>query len=475
MSQPFDLVLRNVRMSGRASAAIGICDGRIAAIGPDSPMAGPELDGRQCTVMPGLVDHHIHLLATAARMQSVDLAGASNPSALFARLREADRQRDAGEWLRATGYDERAGGLLNAEAIDHIVVGRPVRIQSRTGTLWMLNSAALREIGAPPYPAGVELDGVGRPIGRIWRCDGWLRDRIAARPPSLAPLGRQLLRYGVTSVTDAGAANGPDEAALVADAVHRGDLPQRLTMMGREDLAAVPGIQVGPLKLHYGEDDWPEPAVVARRIETARAQGRAIAAHCTTTAELLLYLAALDHSGGARPGDRVEHGSMIPHSLVADIARAGLVVVTQPGFVHDRGDRYLDEIPDHEMPDLYRLGSLLAGGVAVAAGSDAPYGDPNPWIGILAAQQRLTRTGRPLGPDEAISREAAVALYRPLTGTSGGKVPALSPGQPADLILADWDNPAAMIPDIRATIIGGQVFEFHASSAEKPCKKDPLQ
>lgn len=465
MTKRFDLVVRNVRLIGSNATSLAISKGRIAAIGSPADAHGPELDAKGATAIPGLVDHHIHLLATAARMQSVSLAGALTKQALADRLQSAAAVRPAGEWLRATGYDERAAGLLDAAAIDQWVGDRPTRIQDRTGALWMLNSAALALMGDAPYHGGVETGADGVPTGRLWRCDDWLRQRIATKPPSLAALGQKLLRYGITCVTDAGADNGPGHAALLGAAVRSGDLPQRLTIMGREDLPSAPDYQVGALKLLYDEADWPDAAVVSRRIADARQQGRAVAAHCTTTAELLLYLAALDDAGGARAGDRIEHGSMIPQSMIADIASASLTVVTQPGFVHDRGDRYLAQVPDHECADLYRLGSLLDAGVTLAAGSDAPYSTVNPWIGIQAAQHRLTASGAPLGLSEAISAADAMALYRPDGFRRGKAPPVVSVGQIGDLCLRSGERASseaahAAAGVINATIIGGKVFEI---------------
>lgn len=298
------------------------------------------------------------------------------------------------------------------------------------------------------------------PTGRLWRCDDWLRQRLATKPPSLLALGQELLRHGITSVTDAGADNGPGHATLLGAAVRSGDLPQHLTIMGREDLPSAPDYQVGALKLLYDEADWPDAAVVSRRIADARQQGRAVAAHCTTTAELLLYLAALDHAGGARAGDRIEHGSMVPRSMIADIASAGLMVVTQPGFIHDRGDRYLTQVPDHELANLYRLRSLLDAGIAVAAGSDAPYANINPWIGIQAAQERLTATDAPLGLSEAISAADAMALYSPSGAKRGTAKPIVTLGQVGDLCLASGETAHGSTGAISATIIGGRVFEI---------------
>ena len=87
----------------------------------------------------------------------------------------------------------------------------------------------------------------------------------------------------------------------------------------------------------------------------------------------MLLLAAL-RDVGPRRGDRIEHGGIVPVSLIGDLARLGTRVVTQPGFLADRGDDFLRDLPVGEHQDLYRCASLLRAGVGVALSSDAPYG-----------------------------------------------------------------------------------------------------
>ncbi len=445
MSASFDLIVRDACDVRGARIDVGIGEGRIVAIGNAIEGAGAEYDAQGRTLGPGLHDHHLHLLATAARMESVDLEGCTNADAAIARLRA--HPGAPGAWIRAIGYDERTAGLPDRAALDAWVADRPLRIQDRTGAIWLLNSAALAMLGAPPFPECVERDADGRPTGRIRRGDAWLRGRIGGAPPSLAALGAKFAEWGVTGVTDAGASNGPGEARLLAAAI-----PQRLVLMGTEALPKGEAYSLGPVKLLFDEAALPAIEAVAGRIGAARALGRNVAAHCVTLGELVFYLEALATAGGSRPGDRIEHGGIIPESLIGDIAAAGLAVVTQPNFIHDRGDRYLAEMDPQDLDDLYRLGSLLRQDVRVLGGSDAPYGDANPWIAIRAATDRRTRDGHIVGAQERIDRAAALALYR---GSS------LSIGSPADLILYDWPEESGAVASVGLTLIGGTIAWPH--------------
>lgn len=441
MSMRFDMLIRNASDANGGALNVGICDGHIAAIAPDLSGHGPEYDARGMKVGAGLHDHHIHLLATAAKMESVDLTGARTPAEAIVRLRAAAGK--SGDWVRAIGYDERIAGLPDRGMLDGWLPDHPLRIQDRTGSYWLLNSAAVATLGLPPFPACVERDADGSPNGRIWRGDKWLRERIGGVPPSLAVLGAKLARWGVTGVTDAGASNGATEAALLA-----GAMPQHLTLMGTEYLPDGNGYTLGPVKLLLDENDLPTEEEVVARIIAARSLDRNVAAHCVTLGELVFFLQALAEAGGSRLGDRIEHGGTIAESLIGDIAAAGLTVVTQPNFIHDRGDRYIAQVGALEIDDLYRLGSLIRGGVSVLGGSDAPYGDPNPWIAIRAATDRRTRDGATVGAGEIVDRAMALALYQATP---------LAVGAPADLILYHWPDHAGALGTVGLTLIGGSI------------------
>lgn len=437
------LVLRHVRPWGGELVDVALADGTIAAVGPGLPAGGEEIDGGGGVLLPGLHDHHLHLLALAARRQSVDLAGLTDPRAIAERLRAAP----PGAWIRAVGYDERACGLPDAAMLDGWVAERPLRLADRTGALRVLNSAALALLERRELPPGAERDAAGCPTGRFWREDAWLARALPQALPDLAADGERLAALGLTALTDATAHNGPQEAAILS-----GAMPQRLVLMGSERLEAGQGYRLGPLKIAFDERDPPPLEDLAARIGWARRAGRAVAAHCVTEAELALYLAALDMAGGAQPGDRIEHGGLIPADFVPVIAAAGLIVATNPAFIHDRGERYRETLGEARGEELYPAASLAAAGVPLLGGSDAPYASADPWLAMRSAVTRRTAGGTVLGPGQRLEPQQALQLY------CRGEI---APGQPADLILCEGtleDVLADLTAErLRLTLIGGRV------------------
>jgi predicted amidohydrolase YtcJ len=252
-------------------------------------------------------------------------------------------------------------------------------------------------------------------------------------------VGARLSRLGVTGVTDATPVDRIGDLAPLAEAVASGALPQRTVVTGGPSLAAaeIPSpLTRGPVKLVVADHALPSLEDVVGWIRTAHEQDRPVAVHCVTRPALALTLAALD-AAGAFIGDRIEHGSVVPPQLRRLVASLGLVVVTQPNFVAERGDRYLAEVDADDQPHLYPCRSLLDAGVGVGGGTDAPFGDPDPWLAIRAAVERRTAGGAPLGLREAVSPERALALFLTPPDDPGGEVRRVRPGAPADLCLLD--------------------------------------
>jgi len=455
------LTLRDVEVDGRR-VDVSLEDGRIAAVRPRLPRGGDDLDGRGGALIPGLADHHIHLFSLAAQRDSVALDDVRDAADLARRIAAATAARPAGAWVRATGYHERMAGALDAAALDALAPRHRLRVQHQTGALWVLNSAALAAVGATAGPASVERGADGRPTGRIWRGDAWLRAQLGAEPPPLAPIGRQLAAYGITQLTDATVTTDAEAATRLAAAHRAGELPQRLTLMsgGPLEAPADGALGVGPVKVLLDDHALIDLDDFTGRIASARRQRRTVAVHCVTAGELALTLAAFE-AAGVRPGDRIEHGGVIPAAAIGQLRALGLTVVTQSAFVAERGDRYLAEVDPAELNDLYRCASLTAAGVPVAGSSDAPYASPDPWAGMAAAVSRRTAAGATLGGDEQVSAHAALTLYLGRADDPGGPQRRVEIGAPANLCLLKVPLTEALAKPraelVRATFVDGRM------------------
>lgn len=433
------MLIRRAELHFGPLVDVRIDDGRIAEIGERLRARGDEdvIDADGGALLPALRDHHLHLQALAAARASIACGPpqVQDEAALVAALQAAAAQGEG--WLRGVGYHESVAGELDRARLDRLVAARPLRIQQRSGRLWIFNSAALaalgvRDGGDDPFE---RVD--GRLTGRLYDADDWLRARLPRERPSLHALSRELAARGVVGLTDTTHTNGPDDLAHFAALQARGELLQELCVMGDARLDAEtgrPGVRRGAHKFHLHEHELPEFDTLCAAIRRSHAHGRNVAFHCVTRTELVYVLGVLAETG-VREGDRIEHAAVAPPELAAGIARLGLWVVTQPNFIAERGDAYLAEVEPEDRAWLYRLRGLQAAGVALAGSTDAPFGVADPWRSMQAACERRTPRGAVLGADEALSPEAAHALFTGALRTPTQAAARLAPGAPADLCL----------------------------------------
>ncbi len=305
----------------------------------------------------------------------------------------------------------------------------PVRVQHRSGVLWILNSAGLARVGLPDHP-----DGRLRSEDRSWS------DALRQREIDLSDLSRRLSGYGITGVTDATPDLGAGDIVELVEAHRHGGLRQRVHCLA-------PGKRI----LH---DDRLDLAELTAWIIDRHDAGGPVAVHCVTAAQLVVTLAAL-RSAGSHPRDRIEHAAVVPQDNLADLAELGVTVVTQPNFVAERGDQYLADVPEDEQHQLWRLASLLRAKVPVALSTDMPFGDGDPWAAMRAAVHRKTASGAVLGADECVSASTALAMFlghpdRPAEART------VEPGQPGDLCVLSAP-PAEVLENLDSDMVAATV------------------
>ena len=398
------------------------------------------LDAGGGTVLPGLHDHHVHVRSAASALDSFSVGppGVSTKTQLAQMLSNATPGPDG--WIRAVGYHESVAGDLDRAALDAVVPHIPVRIQHRSGALWILNTAALGRVGLP-----------GHPDGRLRSADRGWSEALRRRETDLAELSRRITATGVTGVTDATPDLDVDDIVSLMIAHRRGEFRPGLRFLA-------PGKKIL-------QDDRLDLDALTDWITDQHSTGRPVAVHCVTAAQLVVTIAALRFAG-SHPLDRIEHASVVPDDNLADLAdlaERGLTVVTQPNFVAERGDQYLTDIPTADHGQLWRVASLLKAAVPVGFSTDMPFGHGDPWTAMRAAVHRTTLSGAVLNADECVSARTALTMFlgwpdRP------GQPRSVAPSQPGDLcVLTESPQTALAELDagmVAATIIGGELVYF---------------
>ena len=145
--------------------------------------------------------------------------------------------------------------------------------------------------------------------------------------------------------------------------------------------------------------------------------------------------------------------------MIADIARLGLVVATQPLFIHSEKHWLHKRLGPERARWTYPFRSLLEAGVRVAGASDAPVESVNV---LHAIQCCVTREGfevqQGITVGQAIRMFTLDAAYAQFEDRIKGSI---SPGKRADLVMLSQNPtrvPAEKIREIAVlrTICGGK-------------------
>ena len=487
------LVLRNGRLPGSDDLVdVRIDDGRITSIGylaptNDSP-ATRTVDLGERWITPGLWDNHVHFSQWAQTSRRLDVSDAKSARAaadlVAARLAALAAVPTAGDQNRLVGFgfrdalwpDVPSRALLDAAS-------GPVPVVLVSGDLhscW-LNSAALAVYGFVGHQTGLlreddafavehaidnvpdaDLDAWAGEAARAaaargvvgivdlemtWNLDVWRR-RIDAGTDSLRvefgvyphhlddAIGQGLRSGQVIDGTGGLLTVGPYK--VITD----GSLNTRTAYC----FDAYPGLT----GVHdRGILNVPSDELVAQ-MRRAAAAGIRPAVHAIGDNANSLALDAFEAVGCV---GSIEHAQLLTADDVARFARLGVTASMQPEHAlddRDVADRYWAGRTDR----AFRLADLLAAGVPLALGSDAPVAPLDPWVTISAAVGRSRGDRAAWHPGQAISRQAALAA------SARGRH-AITVGEVADLAVCEIDPFVASVGDLRrmpvaATLLGGR-------------------
>jgi len=242
------------REQPRASA-VAMKDGRFLAVGDLEHVmrhreAGSQvIDLRGRTVIPGLIDSHIHLIRGGLNY-NLELRWEGVPSLADAlrMLKDQAERTPHPQWVRVVGgWSEFQFAERRMPTLDEINAAAPdtpvfvLHLYDRA----LLNRAALRAVGytrdTPNPPGGdIQRDAAGNPTGMlIARPNAMILYATLAKGPALPralqvnstrQFMRELNRLGVTSAIDAGGGfqNYPDDYAVIEELDRNGQLTIRV-------------------------------------------------------------------------------------------------------------------------------------------------------------------------------------------------------------------------------------------------------
>ncbi len=233
--------------------AIAVRGDRILSVGSDAEIKAlkgkntkvVDLGGR--FVMPGFNDAHLHFAAGGLEKTRVNLIGVRSLQDMKARIAEAVKHLQPGEWLAGRGWDETLWSsrrLPTRFDIDDVTGDHPAFFSRVDGHAALVNSAALKARGitrqTPDPPGGsYSRDAKGELTGVV-REAAWDQFYEAMPKPSLAQRRRgielamqEAREWGLTSVQDSMTTEDDpsewDDFLIYEDLEREGKLTVRIT------------------------------------------------------------------------------------------------------------------------------------------------------------------------------------------------------------------------------------------------------
>ena len=489
-----DLILFNGRIypdsePNHKAEALAVSQGLILRIGPTKEILKlkskrtKSIDLKRRVVLPGLSDSHIHLLNYGTLLLSLDLSHSNSIKAIQRQVSKKSASRARNDWILGRGWDDEKlveRRYPNRQDLDK-VSSNPVFLKRVCGHVAVANSTALRISGITPEtldPEGgmIQRHPDGTPNGvlkeraiglvekNIPEPDEEINAALVLASTKLAKLGLTSLHCIVSDLNEFRALQMLKREQRILQSIYAiipASLLDELASLGFGTDGGESGFRIGGVKLFLDgsmgartaalnqpySDDPSTNGMITITVEeltdlatTSKEAGFQMCIHAIGDKAVDLAIETIKSSLGAeetnRLRHRIEHVSLANREAVKKMQRLGIIASVQPRFI--LSDTWAKErLGPKRVPNLYPFGSMLESQLILAAGSDCPVEDPNPFEGIWSA---VTRPG--LEDNEGLTVSQAIAAYT--TGAayashSERKNGLLGSGKFADFVVVDRD------------------------------------
>jgi predicted amidohydrolase YtcJ len=494
-------------------SVVVIDDEWVVAVGKRDEVPIPEgaevIDASGRTVMPGLIDAHVHFLGMGISMiQNLNLRDTASIVEALDLLRKRVSTAEKGEWIRGMGWDDskwEERRYATRFDLDAVSPDNPVMLVRVCGHLMTLNSRALEV-------AGITKDTADPPGGLIDRTPegeptGVLRDAGHLVWKNIPPVSEETALEGLRMVCDHALSlgcTGVHEAGLdgfgirvYQRAMKEGSLKVRAYLMWRNGLAEsmdalglITGfgnemVKLGSAKMILDgslgartaslfepyEDDPSTKGLLmmseeelVERVKTVHKAGSQVAVHAIGDYAIELVIGAIGEAirDSPRKGHRhrIEHCELLSSNQIERIRSLGIVPSMQPNFAGEWSGKdglYENRLGKRRLRQNNPYRYLLDEGVKVAFGSDCmPF---SPLYGIWSAVNHPVRESR-ITLEEAVRGFTLDAAYASFEEKLKGSV---EPGKLADITILEKDLtqlPSEEIKDVSVmmTIVGGKIL-----------------
>jgi predicted amidohydrolase YtcJ len=493
--------------------AIAILDGKIINVGSNKQIrkrVGKNtrvVHAKGKTVVPGLVDCHVHMTNFGRSLRSLNLRGTKSIKEVQRKLKKYVKDNPEREWVLGRQWDQeqfREKRYPTRWDLDKAVSDKPVFLKRVCGHVAVANSKALQLAG---ITAETTIErGEADADAKTRQPNGILREKAlelvdkAVPKPTEEELKKTCLlacekaiESGLTCVH--WLVDSPEEMRAIQQLHFEKKLPLRV-LLGIETEQIDELIRFG-LLTGFGDEmlkigfikvfadgslgghtaalkepytDKPErcgmllktQAELDELVSKAHSAGLRLGIHAigdrAVEAVLKAYEKALRSNPRIDHRHRVEHCSVLNPKLIVQMKRLGLVASVQPHFVVS--DFWVaDRVGKTRARWVYPFKTLVREGLVVVSGSDCPVEPISPILGIWAAVARKSIPEENLTVEEALRTYTINAAYASFDENKRGTI---ETDKLADLTIMS-DNPLTVKPDntrktkVEMTIVGGNI------------------
>jgi predicted amidohydrolase YtcJ len=456
--------------------AVAVRAGRIVFVGSSADVrkyAGSStevIDLAGKTLLPGLVDAHVHLAGVGVREMSLNLEGTKSIDEFLARVKEHLDRAGPGAWVVGGGWIETPWNprrFPTRQDLDRISPNNPVYLIRADGHAGVANSAALKLAGVtratrPPVGGDILKDASGEPTGMLIDNAEGLVGAIIPPPTegqqdSAFTLGvERELMLGWTQIQDAGI--GWDDVARVRRLYQEGKIKLRIYASVRgpgasADSLLARGASIGEFDGRFTVrtiksaidgalgsrgalllkpySDAPTQGLLTTDLSRLRPmlrealrRGIQVEVHAIGDSANRLMLNEFEAAfndvprGEQRlvkePRWRDEHTQIVDPADLPRFKQLGVIPSMQPS--HAIGDLYFapSRLGSERLVGAYAWQTLLQDGNIIIGGSDAPVERGEPMIEFYAAVARRSISGDQTPdwhPEQAMTREQALRAF----------------------------------------------------------------
>jgi len=466
-----------------------------------------DLAGR--TLVPGLVDGHAHFLGFASQAVGANLLappdGAVNTiDDLVAKLQEFAKGPDVGRtgWIFGMGYDDALlGRHPTRDDLDRVSKDVPVIAVHISGHFSVMNSAGLAKVGYTAASKDPEGGIIRRREGS--REPNGVLEENASFPfmiPAISPVkqedkdyflkrGQELAEsFGYTTVNEGRAfdfnhsdlASAAERGLLEIDVVSYLDYSARQLITpewfggGYKNRYRIGGMKITLDGSPQGRTAWrtipyllppegqkpgykgypaiPDTKMVEGLIDEAYKNRWPVHVHANGDAAIDQMLAALKPAqvkyGAADRRTTLIHGQFVRMDQLDLMKELGVIASLFPMHTFYWGDWYGEIIGPDLAQQISPIKSALDKGLVVTSHTDAPVALPNLMQVMWATVNRVSRSGKVIGPDERLTPIEALksitlwGAYEHFEEKTKGSIEV---GKLADLVILDR-NPLTVDP-----------------------------